>query len=162
MQAAAGPDASFFLTFDGGKRQAINPYEWIDRTIIDHRPPAGPVRTMEPKVVRLVPPQMPPTQCPKLQRMRGLIAEEEASKIESIRAKRQAEAIYRWRSASPGDGNHAFFRLGCQLAGLGMSNADICSILWQEAGYGRHPSERRAQIEYIMGSLRGLAFRMAA
>ena len=38
VQAAAGQDASFFMTFDGGKRQAINPYEWIDKTIIDHRP----------------------------------------------------------------------------------------------------------------------------
>ena len=40
VQAAAGRDASFFMTFDGGKRQAINPYEWIDKTIIDHRPRA--------------------------------------------------------------------------------------------------------------------------
>ena len=25
------------MTFDGGKRQAVNPYEWISKTIIDHR-----------------------------------------------------------------------------------------------------------------------------
>jgi hypothetical protein len=32
-QAVAGPEASFFLTFEGGKRKAINPYEWIEKTI---------------------------------------------------------------------------------------------------------------------------------
>jgi hypothetical protein len=42
VQAAAGRDASFFMVFDGGKRQAVNPYEWIDKTIIDHRPEPEP------------------------------------------------------------------------------------------------------------------------
>ena len=37
-QAALGPHASFFLVFDGGRRQAIDPYRWIDKTIINHRP----------------------------------------------------------------------------------------------------------------------------
>ena len=44
----------------------------------------------------------------------------------------------------------------------GMSHAEIDATLWQEAGYGRHPSERRAQIKYIMRSLRGSSYRMAA
>jgi hypothetical protein len=57
--------------------------------------------------------------------MRELIAEEEASKAQSIRAERQAQAIDKWRNASPGDGNHAFFGLGRQLVGIGMSDADI-------------------------------------
>ena len=58
VQAAAGRDASFFMTFDGGKRQAINPYEWIDKTIIDHRPEP------EPELVQTVRQPMPPTKCP--------------------------------------------------------------------------------------------------
>jgi hypothetical protein len=86
--------------------------------------------------------------------MRELIAEEEASKAQSIRAERQAEAIDKWRNASPGDGNHAFFGLGRQLVGIGMSDADVWSTLWQEAGHGRHPDQRRAQISYIVRSLR--------
>ena len=59
VQAAAGRDASFFMTFDGGKRQAINPYEWIDKTIIDHRPEP------EPEPVQTVRQPMPPTKCLK-------------------------------------------------------------------------------------------------
>jgi len=38
-QAEAGPDASFFHVFDGGKRRAIDPFNWIDRTIINHQQP---------------------------------------------------------------------------------------------------------------------------
>ena len=43
-----------------------------------------------------------------------------------------------------------------------MSLADIDATLRQEAGYGPHPSERRAQVKYIMRSLRGLPSRIAA
>src|SRR6202011_6399610 len=91
VQAAAGRDASFFGTFEGGKRQAINPYEWIDRTIIDHRPQP------EPEPVQTVRQPVPPTKCPKLQRMRELIAEEDAAKAETHRAQRRAQAIEKWR-----------------------------------------------------------------
>ncbi len=94
--------------------------------------------------------------------MRELIAEEEASETESIRATQQAEAIDRWRNALPGDGNRSFYGLGCQLAGIGMSDGDIRSILWQEAGHARHPDQRRAQITYIMRSLRTMPEKMAA
>jgi hypothetical protein len=68
----------------------------------------------------------------------------------------------RWRCALPGDGNSAFFRLGVDLDRAGMSPAEIDSVLRQEAGYGRSPTERRAQIKYIMRSLRGSPYRMAA
>ena len=156
LQAAAGPDASFFLTFDGGKRQAINPYEWIDKTIIDHRPEP------EPEPVQPVQQPMPATECPKLRRMRELIAEEEAAKAKTNLVQRQSAAIERWRYAPPGDGNDAFFQLGVDLDRTGMSPAEIDATLWQEAGYGRHPSERRAQIKYIMRSLRGSPCRLAA
>ena len=71
--------------------------------------------------------------------MRELIAEEEASKVESIRAKRRAEATDSWHNALPGDGNAAFFRLGCDLSRTGMSDSEISSILWQEAGHGDIP-----------------------
>ena len=137
------------MTFDGGKRRAINPYEWIDKTIIDHRPEP------EPEPVRPVQQSMPPTDCPRLRRMRELIAEEETAKAQTYRARRQAEAIDRWRGAPAEGGNDAFLRLGRDLDRIGMSHAEIDATLWQEAGYGRHPSERRAQIKYIMRSLRG-------
>jgi len=43
-----------------------------------------------------------------------------------------------------------------------MSRTEIDATLWQEAGNGRHPSERRAQIKYIMRSLRESRVRLAA
>jgi hypothetical protein len=162
VQAAAGRDASFFMTFDGGKRQAINPYEWIDKTIIDHRPQPERLETVLPTVAQPKQQPMPATGCPRLRRMRELIAEEAAAKVETNRAQRQSAAIERWRHASPGDGNGAFLRLGHDLNRIGMNHAEIGATLWQEAGYGRHPSERRAQIKYITRSLRGSAGRLAA
>ena len=156
VQAAAGGDASFFMTFDGGKRQAINPYEWIDKTILDHRPEP------EPEPVQKVRQPMPATDCRRLRRMRELIAEEEVASAQSYRVRRQSAAIEKWRYASPGDGNGAFFQLGVDLDRAGMSPAEIDAILQQEAGYARHPSERRAQIKYIMRSLPGSFCRWAA
>jgi hypothetical protein len=41
-QAASGSNASFFLVFDDDSRRAIDPYEWIDKTIINHRPEPEP------------------------------------------------------------------------------------------------------------------------
>ncbi len=156
MQAAAGRDASFFTTFDGGRRLAINLYEWIDKTIIDQRPQP------EPEPVPTVRQPMPATECPRLRRMRELIAEEEVAGAQSYRVRRQSAAIEKWRYASPGDGNGAFFQLGVDLDRAGMSSAEIDAILQQEAGSARHPSERRAQIKYIMRSLPGSFCRLAA
>jgi hypothetical protein len=155
-QAAAGPDASFFLTFDGGKRRAINPYHWIDRTIINHR------TEPQPEPVQPVQQPLPATACPKLMRMREMIAEEETAKAKANLVQRRSAAIERWRHALPGDGNGAFFQLGVDLRSAGMSVADIGTTLWQEASYGRHQSERRAQIKHIMRSLPGSFCRLAA
>jgi hypothetical protein len=144
VQAAAGRDASFFTTFDGGRRLAINLYEWIDKTIIDHRPQP------EPEPVQSVRQPMSATACPKLTRMRELIAEEAAAKAEANLVQRRSAAIEKWRHASPGDGNGAFLRLGHDLSRIGLSPAEVNATLSQEAGSARHPSERRAQIKYIM------------
>ena len=94
--------------------------------------------------------------------MRELIAEEEATKAQTNRVRRQSAAIERWRHASPGDGNSAFLRLGHDLNRIGMNHGEIDATLWQEAAFGRHPTERRAQIKYIMRSLWGSSRRMAA
>ena len=94
--------------------------------------------------------------------MRELIAEEEAAKAKANLVQRQSAAIDRWRCALPGDGNGAFFQLGRDLERSGLSFAEIDATLSQEAGYGRSPTERRAQIKYIMRSLRGSPYRMAA
>ena len=37
LQALAGPQASFFHVFDGGKRRPLDVYNfWIDRSLINH------------------------------------------------------------------------------------------------------------------------------
>ena len=99
---------------------------------------------------------------PDSNRMRELIAEEKVAKAQTNRARRQSAAIERWRYASPGDGNGAFLRLGHDLNRIGMNHAEIDATLWQEAGNGRHPTERRAKFKYIMRSLRSSPSRMAA
>ena len=100
--------------------------------------------------------------CPRFSRVRELIAEEEAAKADTYRARRQAEAIDSRHGALPGDDNGAFLRLAHDLNRIGMSHADIRSTLRQAAGHGRHPSERRAQIRHIMRSLRRSPQRLAA
>jgi hypothetical protein len=105
---------------------------------------------------------MPATDCPRLRRVRELIAEEEAAKAEANLVQRRSAAIERWRSAPAKGGNDAFLRLARDLERTGLSLADIGTTLWQEAGFARHPSERRAQIKYIMRSLPGSFRRLAA
>ena len=104
---------------------------------------------------------MPATACPKLRRIRELLAEEAAVKVQTAQARRQSAAIERWRSTTV-NGNDAFLRLGRELERTGMSLADIDATLRREAGNGPHPSERRVQIKYIMRSLRGSPSRLAA
>ena len=66
----------------------------------NHRRPAPePVATVSPTVVPLEQRPMPVTDCPRLRRMRELLAEEEAANFRDDRAQRQATAIDRWRAA---------------------------------------------------------------
>jgi hypothetical protein len=109
-----------------------------------------------------VQPLMSPTKCPKLRRMRELLAEEAAAKVQNDRAQRQAVAIQKWRSALPRHGNRAFFELGVDLRGAGLSMVEIDSVLRQEAGYARHPTERRREIKNIMRRLGGSSRRLVA
>ena len=105
---------------------------------------------------------MPATDCPKLRRMRELLAEEDAARYRDDRMQRQAAAIDRWRGALLGDGNRGFFQLGRDLRGAGMALTEIDAILRQEAGYAHHPAERRAQIGSIIRTLGGSSRRLAA
>ena len=118
--------------------------------------------TVAPTVVEPAPQPMPPTNCPKLRKMREMIAAEEAAKMQNDQAQRQAAAIQTWHDTPAKSGNEAFFQLGVDLRSAGLSMADIESTLRQEAGYGRHPTERRREIKNIMRRLGGSSRRMAA
>ena len=56
---------------------------------------------MVPAVFQPERPPMQPTTCPKLQRMRELVAEEDAAKVPNDRAQHRATAIDQWH-ATPG------------------------------------------------------------
>jgi hypothetical protein len=153
---------SFFIDHDSGGRLPLDPYAWAGYAANHHRPVQEPIETVAATVAQPVQQAMPPTDCPKLRRMRELIAEEEAARHRDDLSRRKAAAIERWHGTPAEGGNRAFFQLGVDLCGAGMSTAEIDAILRQEAGYGRHPSERRAQIKYIMRTLRASSRRRAA
>ena len=125
-QAAAGPEASFFLVFDGGKREAINPFEWIDKSIINHRPEPEP----EP-VAAVSSPETRAKKDPKLARM-----------VEAIEAHHQVNyqervdaAIQRWRQHPKGSGNEEFFRLAASLNRAGLPQNEVRRTLYDEAAF---------------------------
>jgi hypothetical protein len=94
--------------------------------------------------------------------MREMIAAEEAANMQNDRTQRQAAAIQTWHDTPAKSGNEAFFQLGVDLRGAGLSMAEVEDTLWLEAGYARHPTERRREIKSIMRTLRGSSRRMAA
>jgi hypothetical protein len=60
-----------------------------------------------------------------------------------------------WRESPkyPGEGNARFFQYALALRSAGISLNDIEQKLRDEAGFGRSPGERRAQIPSIMKTL---------
>jgi hypothetical protein len=149
-QAAAGANASFFVTFDGGKRRAINPYEWIDKTIINHNPEPEPmIRTAEPVSTR--------RKDPKLTRVLTLIEAEKAEHRQANYGERVEAAITRWRGHIKGTGNSEFFVLAVSLASAGMGRLEIQTTLYSES-YHAHGSEsqrdRKAAIPDIINRLK--------
>ncbi len=95
-----------------------------------------------------------PTQCPKLRLARELLREEQIADFHAQRINRQQAAIGRWYAAPAKGGNSAFFQLGVDLRGAGMTMPDIETVLHREAASARHPAERRDQIKGIMRTLR--------
>ena len=80
-QAKAGKDASFFLDYNW-ENELLNPYQWIDRSIVDHREPV------------IVKPVQTPSEAPE---------QVDERKIET--------ANDNWHAHDGGDGNKAFFKL---------------------------------------------------
>jgi hypothetical protein len=158
---AQDPRDSFFIDHHSASRQPLDPYVWAGYAANHHRPEPEPSATVaQPVSPTVVPTElMPPTVCPKLRQVREMIAAEEAAKVQ---VQRQAAAIEKWRSAPAETGNRAFFQLGVDLRSAGLSMSDIESTLRQEAGYARHPAERRREIRSVMQTLRGSSRRLAA
>jgi hypothetical protein len=160
---AQDPRDSFFIDHNSASRQPLDPYVWAGYAA-NHVRPTSPEasKTITPIVAEPVQPPMPTTVCPKLRQVREMISAEEAAKVQDDKAQRQEAAIQKWRAAPAETGNRAFFQLGVDLRGAGLSMADIDSVLRQEAGYARHPAERRRETKGIMRTLRGSSCRLAA
>ena len=80
-------------------------------------------------------------------------ADRDAARAAGQVAARDA-AIAQWRSAPPGTGNAAFYRLAFRLKSASMNDYEVRATLEQEAAFGQSPAERRAQIPSILASLR--------
>jgi hypothetical protein len=145
---------SFFIDHNSSSRLPLDPYVWAGYAANHHRPAPEPSEAVTETVAPTVAEPMPTTDCPMLHRIREMIAAEGAGKVQD-RAQRQAAAIDQWHGTPAKGGNRAFFQLGVDLRGAGMSMADIDATLRQEAHHARHPAERRSQVKYIMRTLRG-------
>ena len=105
-QAKVGPDASFFLDFNWDN-DLLNPYQWVDRSINDHRAPT------------IIKPPVPPS-------------EGQETGAESGNTKLD-KAISNWRSHGAEEGNKAFFKLAVAFRHAGPSWAEVQARLKYEA-----------------------------
>jgi hypothetical protein len=154
-QAAAGRDASFFLMFQDSKRQPIDPFRWIDHSIIDKRPVPEPEAVQPPSNDNA--PQRATPKDPKLIRLLAALDEEEAVRKMSRRQERVTMAVDRWRGHAKGTGDQEFFTLAVSLAASGMSESDLTVTLHGEAMFAhgsRSQQDRRRSIPAIVRKLR--------
>lgn len=150
-QALAGPEASFFFEFDGGNRQPINPYEWVDKTIINHQP--------EPVVPPVAVPPEPKNlkrKDPKLTSFLHLFAAEKQAEHQKSFDRRVEDAISTWQQHPKGTGNQAFFQLAVSLAGAGMSRNEIEQTLHTQTAYAHGAESQRDRTAAIPGIMRTL------
>jgi hypothetical protein len=159
---AEKPVDSFFIDHNGPGRQPLDPYRWAGFAANHYRPSPEPSEAVVATVTPTVVEPMPATDCPRLRRMRELLAEKAIAKVQNDRAQRQAAAIQTWHDTPAKSGNGAFFQLGVDLRGAGLSMAEIEDTLRLESGNARHPTERRREIKNIMRTLGGSSRRWAA
>ena len=102
-QANAGREASFFLAHNW-ENELLDPYQWIDRTIVDHREPV------------IVKPARPPLEA-----------------LERVNEARIEAANENWLLHDPQTGNQAFFNLAVAYRRSGLGWYDAEPLLRQQA-----------------------------
>jgi hypothetical protein len=102
-QAEAGEAASFFLECNWDC-ELLNPYRWIDRSIIDHREP---VIVKAPKTL--------------------------ADVLDTANATKTDKAEENWRAHATGDGNRAFWNLAVAYFHAGLSWCEAEPLLTRQA-----------------------------
>jgi hypothetical protein len=154
---------SFFTDYNGERRAPLDPYLWARFSANSARPEPEPVPEPTPSVIPAQTISEPSvTISPAMRQLHDHLLGDQESVVADRRAKGLDKAVAEWRGAAGGDGNAAFFRLGCALDGLGFSHSEIANILRQEAHHGHSPSERRQQIKSILNRLRRYPTKLAA
>lgn len=151
---ARNPKDSFFLDHNSKGRGPLDVCQWIEKRIVDLRPKDEP----EPAVLTdtaQIPECSPETAvASKLRALQEKLLAEQDQRPAGWQEKAIAAAVDKWRSAGPGEGHNAFYRLACALHGAGLDQAVIKQTLQAEAVYARSPNERRADIKDILRALR--------
>jgi hypothetical protein len=148
-QAAAGPKASFFLTFDGSRRQAIDPYRWIDKSIINYPPEPTPTPILATPISFV-------RKDPKLTRFLEAIEHEKQERWGAVYQHRIDAALDRWRHHPKGTGNEEFFKLAGSLLAVGMAHGDVEGTLYAELVHAQGPKSRKDREADIPRIMRGL------
>lgn len=151
-QAAAGPEASFFWVFDGNQRHAIDPYQWIDKSIMNHRP-----EPEQKSAAASAEEAIQGKKDPRFARMLEAIQAEKQANYVANHHERVGAAVQRWRQHPKGTGNHEFFRLAATLVKTGMDHAEVRQTLYDEASHAHGSAscrDRRASISAMMKTLR--------
>jgi hypothetical protein len=147
-RAAAGVEASFFIDFAGPLRSALDVEAAINRPVIAERE----VEASRPRPAArpAVQPQSTIVLSPAMQAAQEKLIEQSGAQAAARREEKVERAIDEWRSCPPGKGSEGFFKLGMALKRAGLEKYEVEARLRSEAGYGRSPAERRAQVASIM------------
>jgi hypothetical protein len=134
-QAAAGPEASFFIDHAGPGRAPLDVRLWVSKPVVHEDEEPAPF-----------PPMAGGSEWFRATRERlGAGAE----------GRREA-AITEWRANGvlPGRGHLGLYKLALRLARSGMDAGELRLALWSEAGLAHSPAERRAEIDGLVQILR--------
>jgi hypothetical protein len=140
--------ASFFIDFAGPRRSALDVDAAINHPVIAEREGETPRPRPTPRPV--VQPQPTIVLSPAMQAARDKLMEQSGAQAAARREEKIERAIDEWRSCPSGKGSEGFFKLGMALKRAGLEKYEMETTLRSEAGYGRSPAERRAQVASIM------------
>ena len=126
------PTQSFFKDYNDDKRKLLDPFAWIENTVIRF-----------PKTIAPQTPQQP-----------------RRENIDEVKVE-AATKRWRGSRENHKTGNKGFFNYALSLRSAGMSPEQIERKLQEQAQFGRSPDERKEQIPWIMKSLQQSSQRAA-
>jgi hypothetical protein len=151
---AKNPEDSFFLDHNDKGRGPLDVCQWIENRIVDLRPKDEPEPAVLMDTAQISECSPEAAVASKLRALQAILLAERAQTCADWQEKAVSKAIEKWRSAAPGDGHNAFYRLACALHSIGLDKTAIRQSLRIEVAQARSPQKRRAEIESILRSLR--------